>query len=149
MKIKFRVFQFTTFNDYKNIIYSPLKKELDEFKKNCYDNNYSFDINRYVLDGIGDPKKAIAGIYFWTYDTEEVLDLIKWMRLYNANPDNPKKVKFYGLDVQDPQRAARVMLAYLKKVDPNLEEIVRPELGILEVPFSDPKGVGRRQLIPE
>ena len=109
----------------------------------------AFDINRYVLDGIGDPEKAIAGIYFWTWDTEEVLELIKWMRSYNANPDNLKKVKFYGFDPQDPERAARVMLAYLKKVDPNLEEIVRPELGILEVPFSDPKGVGRRQLIPE
>ncbi|MGA9239614.1 erythromycin esterase family protein [Robiginitalea sp.] len=109
----------------------------------------AFDVNRYVVDGIGDPEKAIAGIYFWTWDTQEVWELIKWMRSYNANPDNLKKVKFYGFDVQDPQRAARVMLEYLKKVDQELEEIVRPELGILEVPFSDPKGLGRRQWIPE
>ena len=109
----------------------------------------AFDVNRYVIDGIGDPKKAIAGIYFWTWDTQEVLDLIEWMRTYNSNPENQKKVKFYGFDPQDPERAARVMLTYLKKVDPLLEELVRPELGILEVPFSDPRGLGRRHWIPQ
>ena len=109
----------------------------------------ALDINRYVVDGIGDPEKALAGIYFWTWDTKEVLALIKWMRSYNSNPKHQKKVKFYGFDPQDPQRGTRVTLEYLKKVDPKLEKAVRPELGILEVPFSDPTGVGRRQWIPE
>ncbi|WP_297696533.1 erythromycin esterase family protein [uncultured Eudoraea sp.] len=109
----------------------------------------AFDVNRYVVDGIGDPEKALAGIYFWTWDTQEVLELIKWMRSYNANPENKRKVKFYGFDPQDPQRAARVMLEYLKKADPILEKAVRPELGILEFPFSDPRALGRRQWIPK
>lgn len=109
----------------------------------------AYDINRYVLDGIGDPEKALAGIYYWAWDTREVLDLIKWMRAYNANPDHKKKIKFYGFDPQDPERAARVMLEYLNKVDPVLEKNVRPELGILEVPFSNPEIIGRRQFIPE
>jgi erythromycin esterase len=109
----------------------------------------AFDINRYVVDGIGNPERALAGIYFWTWDTQEVLELIKWMRSYNAKPENNRKVKFYGFDPQDPQRAARVMLEYLKKVDPKLEKAVRPELGILEFPFSDPRAIGRRQWIPK
>lgn len=109
----------------------------------------ALDINRYVVDGIGDPEKVLAGIYIWTWDTEEVLELIKWMRSYNSNLENGEKVKFYGFDPQDPGRAARVMLEYLKKVDATLEEDVRSELGILEVPFSDPVSMGRRQWIPE
>ncbi|MCE2612322.1 erythromycin esterase family protein [Flavobacteriaceae bacterium D16] len=109
----------------------------------------AYDINRYILEGIGDPKKALAGIYFWTWDTEEFLALIEWMRTYNADPSHETKVKFYGMDVQDPERAARVMLDYLKKVDPKLEESVRPELGILEVQFSEPVSLGRRPYIPE
>lgn len=109
----------------------------------------ALDINRYVVDGIGDPEKALAGIYIWNWDTEEVLDLIKWMRSYNANPSNERKVKFYGFDPQDPERGARFMLDYLKKVDPELEEAVRPELDILATPFSDPITMGRRQWIPE
>ncbi len=107
------------------------------------------DLNRYVVDGIGDPKKALAGIYYSTWDTEEVLDVIEWMRAYNADPNRDNKVKFRGMDVQDPERAARVMLDYLKKVDPKLEKLVRPELGILEVQFSDPIGLGRRPYIPQ
>jgi erythromycin esterase-like protein len=71
------------------------------------------------------------------------------MRDYNADPNHANKVKFYGMDVQDPERAARVMLDYLKMVDPKLEEAVRPELGILEIQFSDPTMLGRRPYIPQ
>src|SRR5436190_10469926 len=37
-------------------------------------------INRYVLNGDGDPRAALAGLHFWTWDTYEVLDLIEWIR---------------------------------------------------------------------
>lgn len=107
------------------------------------------DINRFVVDGIGDPERALAGIYMWAWDTEEVVDLIVWMREYNSNPDHKKKIKFYGFDPQHIERAARVMLDYLAKVDPILENKVRPKLGILEIPFSNPELIGVRQWIPE
>ncbi|HUP18578.1 MAG TPA: erythromycin esterase family protein, partial [Gemmatimonadota bacterium] len=42
----------------------------------------ALDVNRYVLSGEGDPARALAGMYFWTWDTEEVLALIRWMREY-------------------------------------------------------------------
>ena len=109
----------------------------------------ALDINRYVVDGKGDPEKALAGIYYWAWDTEEVLDLIKWIRSYNADINHQTKVRFYGFDPQNPERAARVMLNYLAKVDANLEKEVRPELGILEIPFSNPEIIGNRQFIPE
>ena len=66
----------------------------------------SFDINEYVMTGKGDPAKALAGIYFWTWDTEEVLEMIQWMRRYNADPNHTRKVKFYGFDMQSAARAA-------------------------------------------
>ena len=109
----------------------------------------AYDINRYVVEGIGEPEKALAGIYYWSWDTQEVLDLLKCLRAYNANPSHKNKVKFYGFDPQDPERAARAMLEYIAKVDPDLEKKVRPELGVLEVPFSNPELEGRRHFIPE
>lgn len=109
----------------------------------------AYDINRYVVDGIGDPEKAIAGIYYWAWDTQEVLEMLKWMHDYNAKPTTKEKVKFYGFDTQNPERAARVMLEYLDKVDPELSKRVRPELSILEVAFSNPEIIGGRQFIPE
>ena len=30
------------------------------------------DVNRYVLSGEGDPARALAGMYLWTWDTEEI-----------------------------------------------------------------------------
>jgi erythromycin esterase len=98
----------------------------------------SFDINEYVLNGKGDPAKAISGIYFWTWDTEEVLEMIQWMRRYNADPKNTRKVKFYGFDMQSAPRAAKVTLSYLRKVAPQQAEIAARELGILANPFTDP-----------
>ena len=35
----------------------------------------SLAVNDYVLNGNGDPAQALAGLYFWTWNTEEVLDL--------------------------------------------------------------------------
>ena len=37
----------------------------------------AFDVNEYVLSGKGDARKALAGLYFWTWNTEEVLDMIE------------------------------------------------------------------------
>ena len=52
----------------------------------------------------GDPAEALAGMRFWTWDTEEVLALIEWMRAWNRTHD--RKVKFYGFDMQFPTDAA-------------------------------------------
>ncbi|MDB4964536.1 MAG: uncharacterized protein JWN44_225 [Myxococcales bacterium] len=78
----------------------------------------SFDINDYVLTGRGDPQKALAGLYFWVSDTEEVLDLIRWMRHWNENPKH-KRVKFYGFDMQSAPRAAKVVFDYVARVAPH------------------------------
>jgi erythromycin esterase len=107
----------------------------------------SFDINEYILNGTGDPANALAGITMWTWDTEEVLAVIEWMRSYNADPANTRKLKFYGFDMQAPERAARVTLDYLDRVDPALAETARERLGSLAVPFTDPDAFGWRPVI--
>ncbi len=97
----------------------------------------SFDINDLVLTGRGDPDKALAGIYFWTWDTEEVRTMIEWMRSYNANPQHARKVKFYGFDMQSAPRAAKVTLAYLRKVDPAQAQRAEKDLILLADPYTD------------
>lgn len=91
----------------------------------------AFDINEYVLTGDGDPVKALAGLYFWTWYTEEVLDMIRWMREYNADPSHGKKVKFYGFDMQRAPRACKVVLNYLRKVDPEQAMASEKALAVL------------------
>jgi erythromycin esterase len=78
----------------------------------------SLAVDEYVLHGTGDPAKALAGLYFWTWNTEEVLDMIRWMRAYNADPAHARKVRFLGFDMQTARVAVPAVAAYLEKVDP-------------------------------
>src|SRR5215813_99081 len=75
-------------------------------------------VNDYVLRGTGNPAEALAGTRFWTWDTEEVLALIEWMRGWNAT--HARQVKFYGFDMQFPTEAALGVLDYLARVAPDL-----------------------------
>jgi|GEM_PF-291911 len=77
-----------------------------------------FDVNEYVLNGRGDPAKALDGLYFWTWNTKEVLEMIHWMRRYNSDPTHRRKVTFYGFDMQFAPRALKTLLAYFRRVDP-------------------------------
>jgi erythromycin esterase len=75
-------------------------------------------INDYVQTGQGDPKQLLAGLNEWPWDTQEVLDLITWMRAHNANPANGPHVSFYGFDMQAPWLAMDNVVGYLQEVNP-------------------------------
>ena len=77
----------------------------------------SFDVDSFVTSGDGDGARALAGLYFWTWNTEEVMDLLEWMRAWNADPKHVRKVRFYGFDMQFSTRAARIALEALEAVD--------------------------------
>ncbi|XXF76254.1 erythromycin esterase family protein [Myxococcaceae bacterium GXIMD 01537] len=87
-------------------------------------------VNDYVLHGKGDAVSALAETFMWVHDTQEMLEFIEWMRRYNADPKHPRKLKFYGLDADHPQKASRVVLDYLREVDPGsvapVEALVGP-----------------------
>jgi len=74
-------------------------------------------INEYVLTGTGDLEEVVAGQGFYVYNTEEVRDMVEWMRRYNADPKTKRKVTFYGVDVQDASSAVTVALNALSKVN--------------------------------
>lgn len=78
-----------------------------------------WNINDYVLYGKGDHATALASQGFWTWDTNEVSDMIDWMREYNQKVPDNKKVKFLGFDLQHLDRALIVIEEYLKKVAPD------------------------------
>jgi erythromycin esterase len=78
-------------------------------------------INDYVLYGKGTARDALAGIYFWTWNTEEVLALIEWMRAWNADPAHAQKVHFAGFDMQVTPVAHATVAALVGKVAPPAE----------------------------
>ncbi len=75
-------------------------------------------MDRYVTRGEGDPAKLLSDLYFWTWNTQEVLDLVKWMREYNVRVGAPK-LRFAGFDMQYPQQSADSVRAIFNRLDPS------------------------------
>ncbi len=72
-------------------------------------------VNQFVLNGKGTAREVIKGL-FAVWSTQEMLELIQWVRDYNlANPDD--KLEFVGMDVQNPQLAIDSLTAFLEKKD--------------------------------
>jgi erythromycin esterase len=83
----------------------------------------SNDVNQYVHTGEGDPAVLLSNLYFWTWNTEEVLDMIHWMRQHNqANPGQP--VSFQGFDMQFSRRAMDMVSSFVWRVDQDNHHIV-------------------------
>lgn len=82
-------------------------------------------INHFVLTGQGDPAKLLAALRFWTINTQEVLDLIKWIRQWNTTVPTAAHVQFYGFDFQQPGPALDSVEAYIRRVDPSNTSFVR------------------------
>jgi len=73
-------------------------------------------VNEYVLTGKGDPKVSLEGLYFWTWNTQEVLDMIEWMRQFNASGKG--RIEFWGFDMQTPTVAMENVRGFIEKVEP-------------------------------
>lgn len=74
-------------------------------------------INDYIQTGRGDAASLLAGLGYWTWNTQEVLDLIEWLQYYNQQSGSAPKVSFYGFDMQNAKLAMDNVLAYLATVD--------------------------------
>jgi erythromycin esterase len=89
-------------------------------------------VNEYVLTGQGDPRALIRGMYFWTWQTEEVLALVEWMREFNASGRGP--IQFFGFDMQTPEIAESNVRQFVERVEPayldSLDSISRMTLRV-------------------
>src|ERR1700752_574454 len=83
----------------------------------------AYRLNDYVLNGNGDPAKLLKGMYFWTWDTQEVLEMIKWMREFNKSGKG--RVQFTGFDMQTPDVAIQIVNDFVAKHDAAFMEDMR------------------------
>lgn len=76
----------------------------------------AFLLNDYVRNGKGDPRKLLQGLNMWPWDTQEVLDMIEWMREYNLSGKGV--VQFTGAAISfDPAGAANIR-SFVSVADP-------------------------------
>lgn len=67
-------------------------------------------VNRYIHGGSGTAKDAVAEIGFAIYRTQEMEDLVSWMREYNQSAKEDEDLRFYGFDMQRVDNNYRYLL---------------------------------------
>ena len=65
-------------------------------------------IEEYVTSGRGDLRAALSST-FAVWDNQEVLDMLEWMRAYNAAPGKHATLHFVGIDMQSPMDATDIV----------------------------------------
>jgi len=79
---------------------------------------YSNKINDYILNGNGNIDEIMSNMPGWfLWDTQEMTKILNWLKDFNQNPKNEKKVNFYGIDIVAPNNAIDQIFEYLQKVD--------------------------------
>lgn len=104
-KIKHRVFRYMV--EHKGVTAFGLEAQIGRCQA----------IDHYVLTGQGDPIQVIKDQGFWVWSTQEMLDLVNWMRDYNTNPAHVQKLRLFGIDMQDGGVEIDQVLAYLQPID--------------------------------
>jgi erythromycin esterase len=77
-------------------------------------------------------------LYFWTWNTQEVLDLVLWMREYNRRAGAPR-LRFFGFDMQSPHQSIDSVTAILGRLDAGLSAAAR-EAGLCFSGVRDAQG---------
>ncbi len=78
-------------------------------------------LDRYVIAGEGDLRDLmsnLAGWYLW--DTEEMLELIRWIRQFNHDLEPGHKVRIFGVDITAPASGVRDVIASLESAGANI-----------------------------
>ncbi len=83
----------------------------------------AYRLNDFVLNGAGDPVKLIKGMHVWSWNTQEVLDMVLWMRQFNRSGKG--RLQFTGFDMQTPNAAARIVNDFVSDTDPAYVDAVR------------------------
>lgn len=88
-------------------------------------------VNRYIHGGEGTAEQAAAAIGFAIYRTDEMADLISYMRKYNETAKAGDDLRFYGFDMQnwsynlqyltEACKASGIDVTELKKLEDNDE----------------------------
>ena len=80
-------------------------------------------VNRYIHGGDGTVKDAVSAIGFAIYQTEEMENLISWMREYNKSAAQGNDIRFYGFDMQRREYNYQYLLEAVKNAGMDAEEL--------------------------
>jgi erythromycin esterase len=100
----------------------------------------ALELDAYVRTGVGDPTRALSRLFFWTSRTQEMLDLVNWLRQFNAGRPTDRRIGFYGIDMQYPGTALRRLIAWMPRAMPGSSQRIADSYACLEPYVNDARG---------
>lgn len=95
----------------KNSMFKFLVEEMNYSVFAIEDGIYGANmINAYILTGKGDPKQILKDEFHTVWQVTELLDLIEWMKDYNAH--HSRKLTFAGFDSQQMDSYVRALRTF-------------------------------------
>jgi len=87
-------------------------------------------VNDYVLTGRGDPVALVDELY---WDSKEILELVEWMRAFNASGKG--RLEFAGFNMEIPDAATTAVDQFVARADPAFADEQKRDYAIaLSVP---------------
>lgn len=101
------------------------------------------DLNAYVQGGAGDAKALLTRYarLAWPWRTAQMLTVLEWMRSYNASASS--KLRFTGIDLQDPVSAVDWVTGYFEDHAPDQVARVEDLLRCIRFSLSNTLGLAR------
>lgn len=86
-----------------------------------------YQLNNYTVGGIDNPIRLLIGIYMWPWRTHEMLNMIEWMKVFNASEP---RITFTGVDMQNYNGPILRLQTIFEKnpSDKNLVEKIKDKL---------------------
>lgn len=72
------------------------------------------NVNEYVKNGTGNINQVLEFLD-WPWGTEEVRELVEWVKNYNLNKNDTDKISFYGFDMQNISYGIKFYHQFLAK----------------------------------
>lgn len=82
----------------------------------------SFLLNEYIIKGNKTGKEYLMNIDSWIYQTEEILNMVEWMKKYNDK--NTSKIQFTGFDMTSYTGSIVQLKILMSKYEIPIEDLV-------------------------
>ncbi len=109
----------------------------------------AYRVNRYVQlvsgEADADADEALGDFERfprWMWRNQDIVELVEWLRLRNADCSALERVGFYGVDLYSLHRSMNAVVRYLDDVDPDAAERARQRYGCFDHYGPEPQAYG-------
>lgn len=100
--------------------------KLEMFKKLVEENGFTafaleadfadcLEANEFIQGGEGNARDIVNNMSFKIYHTVEMARILDWMREYNLSVPKEKSLRFYGFDMQNPEKGVDFLKNYMEE----------------------------------